>query len=65
MNEELRDAIEMADMDMVVFLIGAGVNVKRPLPNGQTPLNLAVALGLEAIAMQLLDGGANVHQVSF
>ena len=63
MSEALLDAIEQANLDEVQFILSSGLNVNKPLVHGQTPLNLSIALGLDNVAVGLIEAGASVHQV--
>jgi ankyrin repeat protein len=57
-DPRLIDAIKERNRDLVVSLIGAGVNVNAPEPDGATPLSWAVFLDQADVVDVLMKAGA-------
>ena len=60
MCEALADAVSGGDLGELRFLLGAGVSVNTPFPDGMYPLNVALMSGHEHIARELIHAGANI-----
>ena len=56
----LLSAVEAADLSLVSQHLVGGTDPDVQNEEGQTPLHIAAHLGLDEIAVKLLDGGASI-----
>jgi len=59
--QTLLDAVKAADLDAVETFIREGVDIEAADADGNNPLIIAAARGLEDITLVLLDAGANIN----